>query len=69
MHQLQPVRLVQAVTLTAAMQLQAAQAASVLGGIGGDGGLAVGGDGGAGGVACLEPGSCVNTNAGNKQQW
>ena len=30
MHQPQPVRLVQAVTLTAAMQLQAAQAESVL---------------------------------------
>ena len=28
------------------------------------GGLAFGGDGGAGGVACLEPGSCFNTDAG-----
>ena len=66
MHQPQLVQLALVATLTAAMQLQAAQAASVLAELGGDGGLAFGGDGGLGGVACLEPFSCGNTNAGTR---
>ena len=51
-------------TLTAATQLQAAQAALVLAALAETGGLAFGGDGGLGGVACFEPFHCGNTNAG-----
>ena len=63
MPQPQLVQLALVATLTAATRLQAAGGIGI-GGAGGAGGLAFGGDGGLGGVACLEPFSCGNTNAG-----